>query len=365
MKRFISIKTKIFYTFYIAAFMLLYIGGVSCFAQETNRSSVLFILDIAPEARSSGMGDVGVATSPDGVSQRWNAAKYVFSKQSHGVSLSYTPWLSKIIKGMNMGFLSGYMCFDNNNNAIGISALYLSTGGIDLYTSDGTYTGAIMSGEYAMDVSYSRRLGKYLSGGITLRYANGLKVESTGSSSGGVLRPSPAFAGDVAFFYTKPMETLGKETNLSFGTCISNLGTKVKLSGDKEMFLPMNWRLGTAWFVKLDKNNTLTTSLDINKSLVPLYYEKNLTIFEAISKSFNQARDFALSAGLEYSFMQSAMLRAGYHNSKNNKGYRYFTLGAGLMYQSIQFDASYLITTSNISSPLSNTFRITMSYMWK
>jgi hypothetical protein len=363
MKRLKPIKAKVLYALYIAVFMSLYVGVVSCFAQETNRSSVLFILDIAPEARSSGMGDVGVATSPDAVSQRWNAAKYVFSKQSHGVSLSYTPWLSKIIKGMNMGFLSGYMCFDNN--AVGISALYLSTGGIDLYTYDGTLTGTIMSEEYAMDVSYSRRLGKYLSGGITLRYASGLSVESTGSASGGVLRPSPAFAGDVAFFYTQPMETLDTETNLSFGTCISHLGTKVKISGDNEKFLPMNWRLGATWDVKLNKNNALTTSFDINKSLVPLNYKKNLTVFEAIGKSFGRAMDFAWSAGLEYSFMQSAMLRAGYHNSKNNRGYRYFTLGAGLMYQSLQFDASYLITTSNISSPLSNTFRLTMSYMWK
>ncbi|MDR1170230.1 MAG: type IX secretion system outer membrane channel protein PorV [Prevotellaceae bacterium] len=337
----------------------------TCNAQETNRSLGLFILDIAPDARSSGIGDIGAATAPDAISQRWNAAKYVFSRQSRGVSLSYTPWLSKIVKGMNMGFLSGYMRFDNS--AIGISALFLSTGGIDLYTSDGTYTGAIMSGEYAMDVSYSRRLGKHLSGGITLRYANGIKVESIGSSSGGVLRPSPAFAGDVAFFYTKPVDALGTETNLSFGTCISNLGTKMKLSGDKEVFLPMNWRLGSTWSISMNKNNSLAASFDINKLLVPPYYEKNITIFEAIGKSFDYAGDFAWSAGLEYSFMQSAMLRAGYHNSENNRGYKcsYFTLGAGLTYQSFRFDGSYLITTSNISSPLSNTFRITMSYLWR
>jgi hypothetical protein len=267
-----------------------------------------------------------------------------------------------MVKGMNMGFLSGYMRFDNA--AVGVSALYLSTGGIDLYTSDGNPTGTITSGEYAMDVSYSRRLGKYLSGGITLRYANGLKVESTGSSSSGVLRPSPAFAGDVAFFYTKSMDAFEK-TDLSIGTCISNLGTKVKLSGDKEVFLPMNWRLGATCGIHPDKNNALSASFDINKSLVPMYYEKNVTIFEAIGKSFDYARDFMWSAGLEYSFMQSAMLRAGYHNSKNNRGYKYFTLGAGLVYQSFKFDGSYLITTSNISSPLSNTFRITMSYLWR
>ncbi|MDR2383274.1 MAG: PorV/PorQ family protein, partial [Prevotellaceae bacterium] len=172
-------------------------------------------------------------------------------------------------------------------------------------------------------------------------------------------------AGDVAFFYTKPIELFGSETNLSFGTCLSNLGTKVKLSGDREMFLPMNWRFGTSWDIKFDKNNALSTSFDINKSLVPLYYEKNLTIFEAIGKSFDQARDFSWAVGLEYSFLKSAMLRTGYHDSKNNRGFRYFTLGAGLAYQSFRFDGSYLITTSSISSPLSNTFRITMSYFWK
>jgi hypothetical protein len=347
---------------YTAIFTLLYLSVISCFAQNENKSSVLFILDITPDARSSGMGDVGVATSPDVVSQKWNAAKYVFSQQSHGASISYTPWLKGITKGMNMGFIAGYMCFDNN--AIGISALYLSTGGIDLYMHDATYMGTTTSGEYAIDVSYSRRLGKYLSGGITLRYASGLKVESTGTSSGGVLRPSPAFAGDVAFFYTKPIEVLNVETNLSFGTCLSNLGTKVALSGDKEIFLPMNWRLGTTWSLNIDKDNVLSTSFDINKSLVPLYYEKNSTIFDAIGKSFNEARDFIWSAGLEYSLRQSAMLRAGYHNGKNN-GYRYFTLGAGIMYQSFKFDGSYLISTSNIDSPLSNTFRITLSYFWK
>ncbi|MDR1339955.1 MAG: type IX secretion system outer membrane channel protein PorV [Prevotellaceae bacterium] len=363
MKRLFPVKTKVF--IYIALFMMLHAGAVPCFAQSENNSSVLFILDITPEARSSGMGDVGAATSPDANSQRWNAAKYVFAKQSRGVSLSYTPWLSKIIRGMNMGFMSGYMCFDNGNNAVGISALYLSTGGIDLYTSDGTPTGTVTSGEYAMDVSYSRRLGKYLSGGITLRYANGLKVESAGSSSSGVLRPSPAFAGDVAFFYTKPIESAGKEMSLSFGTCLSNLGTKVKLSGDREFFLPMNWRLGTTWDIDLNRKSALSASFDINKSLVPRHYEKNTTMFEAIGKSFDRARDFVWSAGLEYSFMRSTMLRAGYHNSKNHEGYRYFTLGAGLIYQSFRFDGSYLISTSNVSSPLSNTFRISISYLWK
>ena len=35
-------------------------------------------LTIAPDARSAGMGDAGVATAPDMYSQHFNAAKYAF-----------------------------------------------------------------------------------------------------------------------------------------------------------------------------------------------------------------------------------------------------------------------------------------------
>src|SRR6056297_1543487 len=80
------------------------------FAQETvtfpNQSSVIttgvpFML-IAPDARAAGMGDIGVATSVDGFSQQWNPAKYVFSEAKSGVSLSYTPYLSKLVNDISI-----------------------------------------------------------------------------------------------------------------------------------------------------------------------------------------------------------------------------------------------------------------------
>jgi hypothetical protein len=48
-------------------------------------------LRIAPDARSGGMGDQGVVTSPDAFSQFWNAAKYPFSRTSSSIGLNYTP----------------------------------------------------------------------------------------------------------------------------------------------------------------------------------------------------------------------------------------------------------------------------------
>ena len=54
-------------------------------------------LSIAPDARAGGMGDIGAATTPDINSQYWNAAKYVFMESDAGVSVSYTPWLRKLV----------------------------------------------------------------------------------------------------------------------------------------------------------------------------------------------------------------------------------------------------------------------------
>ena len=65
-------------------------------------------LSIAPDARGGGMGDNGVASTPDVNSQYWNPAKYAFAFSKAGVSLSYTPWLRKLVNDVALVNLSGY-----------------------------------------------------------------------------------------------------------------------------------------------------------------------------------------------------------------------------------------------------------------
>jgi hypothetical protein len=273
------------------------------------------------------------------------------------------PWLSDITRGMNLGYFAGYAKF-GERSAIGASIRYLNIGNIDLTDLSGTFLATISSNEYAIDLSYSHRLGPHFSGGIALRYANGIRVERTAGS--GVLRPAPAFAGDISFYYIIPdLKISNLNTDLSFGTNISNLGTKVKKAEGHEFFLPMNWRLGGTWKINFDKRNALTSSIDIDKSLVPAYYETDYSVFEAIGKSFGKSQgDLCMAVGAEYSYANTMMLRAGYHNSKDYAGYRYFTLGFGLHYGSMQFDASYLISASSVKSPLANMFRVTLGYVW-
>ena len=79
---------------------------------DANESRVIttgvpFLL-IAADARSAGMGDIGVATSADAFSQQWNPAKYAFSISKQGVGLTYTPYLSNLVNDIFLGNLTYY-----------------------------------------------------------------------------------------------------------------------------------------------------------------------------------------------------------------------------------------------------------------
>ena len=66
------------------------------------------LLSIAPDSRSSAMGDAGVASEPDVFSQHWNSAKYALIPKQWGVAISYIPWLRKLTNEINLAYLAGY-----------------------------------------------------------------------------------------------------------------------------------------------------------------------------------------------------------------------------------------------------------------
>jgi len=59
-------------------------------------------LNFAPDSRHSGMGDAGVATSPDANSAHWNSGKLAFIQDDLGFPLSYSPWLGKLANDMSV-----------------------------------------------------------------------------------------------------------------------------------------------------------------------------------------------------------------------------------------------------------------------
>ena len=101
-------------------------------SQEKNYISTgMPIILIAPDAISSGMGDVGVATIPDAYSAHWNNAKFAFIEGNAGAYTTYTPWLRKLNVGdMNLFYLAGYYRI-NERSAAAASITYFTLGDID------------------------------------------------------------------------------------------------------------------------------------------------------------------------------------------------------------------------------------------
>ena len=79
-------------------------------AQDASRvitTGVPFLM-VAADARAAGMGDQGVATSPDAFSQQWNPAKYAFAIDKQGFTSSYTPYLTALVNDISLGQVTYY-----------------------------------------------------------------------------------------------------------------------------------------------------------------------------------------------------------------------------------------------------------------
>ena len=356
-------------------------------AQEPDFNPILTAmpsLQIAPDARGGGMGDVGSATMPDVYSQHWNAAKYPFISTDAGLAFSYTPWLSNLINDINMLYASGYWKFGNDKlNAISTSLRYFSLGDIEIAHPSGEFWESVSPHEFAFDVAYSRRLTQTFSGAVTLRYIRAdYSVGSDESTAGN------AFSADIAgynesYFYMGRSEAL-----LGLGFNISNIGTKISYDGgETSMFLPANLRVGASLGYPIDIKNTITVSLDMNKLLVPTpqlvaIYEtdeemykrideyNNISSIGGIFKSFGDApggfkeemQEMVWSLGLEYVYNNQFSLRTGYSNENEYKGNRrYVTFGAGFRTKAFQIDAAYLVSTAQ-SNPLDQTLRLSLGF---
>lgn len=337
---------------------------------------------IAPDARSAGMGDVGVATDPDVVSQYWNPAKYPFTISRAGVALNYTPWLRELVNDMDLAYLAGYYRI-GDYSAVSASLRYFSLGEVFLGTSDDAMT--INPYEMSLDVAYSLMLSETFSIGAAVRWIySDLTYDYTSDTA-----PGSAFAADLACYYQNYINIGQRECQLGLGLNVSNIGSKISFGGDNNSeFIPTNMRLGASLMIPIDEYNRFTISADANKLLVPTYpkqedgestedyqerVQKNYYDVSSISgifKSFGDApggfkeelQEIQWSVGGEYVYHDKFALRAGYHHESANKGNRkYFTVGAGFKMSVFSLDAGYVIATAK-SNPLDQTLRFSLSF---
>ncbi|MCH5240073.1 MAG: type IX secretion system outer membrane channel protein PorV [Muribaculaceae bacterium] len=353
-------------------------------------------LSITPDARGSGMGNLGAATDPDVNSQFWNPSKYAFAYSKSAVAISYTPWLRKIVNDIFLADLTGYYKLGSNDNqALSASFRYFSLGEVTMGYGDTGLDGVqtIHPYEFAFDLGYSRKLSEKFSMGVVMRYIlSDLSYED--AYSGDTNTAASAFSADISgYFVTYPM--IGRsECQFAWGFDISNIGTKVSYDhGQNYAFLPTNLRLGAQFMFPLADYNTLSVGLDLNKLLVPTMprlkdfnngetiedqqaYEEAKEKWETMSpitgifKSFSDApggfkeelEEISVSFGGEYAYNQQFFARLGYNYEAASKGGRsYFTFGAGFSLNIVRLDASYMLATAQ-SSPLDQTLRFTLSF---
>ena len=345
--------------------------------------TVVPFLTIAPDSRAGGMGDAGVATSPDVYSMHWNPAKFAFIDGEGGVGISYSPWLRNLVPDINIAYLAGYKRLDLKQ-VLSASLLYSSLGDVPFTDDFGNPERIFKPNEFALDAAYSRLFTDHLSGGIAFRfiYSN----LTGGFYSGGVAtKPGTSFAADISGYYQKDITFFSKEAQLGFGLNFSNIGSKMSYSDSQTSdFIPMNMRLGTACTVDLDAYNKITLTIDLNKLLVPttpiystsnpdsivLGKDPNVAVPVAIIQSFFDAPDgfkeelheLTYSYGVEYWYNNQFAIRGGYFHENETKGNRkYFTAGAGFRLKIFTLDFSYLMPLAQ-NHPLARTLRFSLAF---
>lgn len=332
-------------------------------------------LNITPDARAGAMGDVGAATTPDANSIYWNPAKTVFSENRQQMSLSYTPWLGKIVNDMWI-FYGSYFRKITKEQAAGISFRYFDLGEIFL-TEDGISGQNFKPKELAITLSYSRMLTQNLSIGVNGKYIHSNLIGNFTSSSTDNLQAQPgnSVAADIGVYYNKDLAGGSGNNNLALAAVISNIGAKISYSDkDNEDFIPTNLRLGGAYSTQLDPYNTLTFGLDLNKLMVPSPQfdgsEEDKSLISGMFGSFADAeggfseelKEITLSAGVEYWYNDTFAGRIGYFYESEDKGNRkYLTLGAGFRYQKFGIDFAYLVPQEQ-EHPLAETLRFSLLF---
>lgn len=356
-------------------------------------TTVMPFLLITPDGRAGGMGDIGVATSPDANAQHHNPAKAAFNDMELSVGVNFTPWMRQLVNDV---YLGGFSVTNklNDRSAWAASFKYFTLGEIQLTDEYGGELSIEKPNELSFDGTYALKLSESFSLGVTLRYMRSdfaLKIDNSD------IKVVNTFGVDVSGYYESAESNYGDFNGVFRGGFnIQNIGPKVSyVPGGRENFIPTNMKLGAGFDFILDDYNKVGVTLESTKLLVPTppIYERdgsgnyvldangdrviesgkdnNVNFFSGMIQSFGDApggfkeelKEFTWALGSEYTYNDAFAFRAGYFHENANKGARsYFTVGAGFKFRAASIDFSYLFNASDINNPLENTLRFSLGF---
>lgn len=338
---------------FILTGLKVYAQGEKSFYNFTNVG--MTFLSINTDARSGGMGEIGVASLPDDYSHQQNAAKYIFMNPDRkgGVNLFYVPWLRHLVNDMHIAGLSGYYRI-GRMQSVSASFRYFSLG--DLRKTDVNLQplGDHNPYELAFDAAYARQLGKYFSMSLAFRLAVSDVVQK--------YRKATNVAFDLGGYYCRSVYTDKTLYKLAIGYALTNVGNKINYGPDDKLFLPSELKIGIGLTGVFRKYHQLSVGLEGGKYLVSSKKEdRDHSLLENIGASFSdrEINRIFWKVGFEYGFQEMVYGRVGYFNEgKAGLQRKYTTFGTGIRFMHIHLDAAYLVSHSRNNHPLDNSFRL-------
>lgn len=345
------------------------------------------------DPRSAGLGDGGIAISPDANSGFLNPAKLPFLyqkiesdtlvKDNHsakGLAINYTPYARNLIDDMNLFGLNLYHA-RKQNDAFSLSIKYFAAGTVTMTDDNALIVGTVNSNEFALQGAYSKKLSAKGSLSIGLKYIYS-NLTGKQSFSGFNIKPVNTYAADIYYFHQGKLYE-GQSKWLNYGASLTNIGGKVSY-GDyvKRNFQPTTLRAGVTQHFLVRARNILALSVDAYRLLIPTPPQRNDkgdiiagkdpeqisalgTIFESWTTApdglSETVKEINYNLGAELTLQNLLIIRAGYFYQNKDKGNMQFvTIGLGLKLKKLGLDMSYLVPTSE-NNPLAHTLRFGLS----
>ncbi len=371
--------------------LLIVVGIVKNVQAQVSTSAVPFLL-ISPNARASGMGEVGTGIGDDVSTVYWNPAGLAFLKGSEA-SITHSNWLPQFqLSDLYYDYFNYRQYIPELAGNIAASITYFNLGKFARTSEQGPEViEEFTSFEYAITLGYGTFIFDDFAFGLNLRFINSrLAPFGTGAEEGKGIAYN--VSADLAGLYKPkhliiPFADIDIGDNFSFGFNLSNLGPKItyidELQADP---IPTNLRVGFAFSPMKDDYNNILIAADFSKLLIrrgkdldgdneiKTDEEKSYTdpFYKAVFTSwtdqpFNEElRSIISSVGVEYWYGKPKLiaLRAGYFYEDPKYGNRKFkTFGAGIRYDIYGFDFSWIKTEEEFH-PLSETLRFTLLIGW-
>ncbi|MEX0686670.1 MAG: type IX secretion system outer membrane channel protein PorV [Balneolales bacterium] len=361
--------------------MVLFVLATAVQTQAQVGITAVPFLQIEPDTRTAGMGNAGAAVADNASAVFWNPAGLAF-QSGNEISITHANWLPQFDVGLFYDHLVGKYEIDGIG-VVGGHITFLNLGEQTL-TDPGSPDprGTFSSYEIASGLSYGFKINENFSVGTGLRFIFSNLVPANTQVGGQTARNGTSVAFDLAGMYkSNTFRVFNRNASISTGFNLSNIGPPIQYADEAQKDpLPTLLRVGWSYTMDLDADgfNTLTLANDFSKIMARNDTSgQAMGVAEALFNSWGSyqrtpdngatyidvplSEQIMMGLGAEYWYNNQFALRSGFfYESPNNGNRQFLTFGAGLKYDFIGIDFSYLATLEEFH-PLANTIRLSLT----